>query len=65
MFISFCNTPIANALPQYLRPAIAELPLETCHKLLDEFARKEAMEEARILLETGKSRATSSTKSSE
>lgn len=44
---------------------IADLPLETAHRLLDEFARREALEEARILQETGQtSRATSSTRSS-
>lgn len=55
----------ANALLQELSAMIAELPLETAHKLLDEFARREALEEARILKETGKSRATSSTRSNE
>lgn len=44
---------------------IADLPLETAHKLLDEFAKKEALEEAKILKETGGSRATSSTRSTE
>ncbi|KAL7911375.1 heterokaryon incompatibility domain-containing protein [Trichoderma velutinum] len=48
-----------------LSAMIAELPLETAHKLLDEFAKREALEEARILKETGKSRATSSTRSNE
>lgn len=50
---------------QYLKDSIAELPLETIHKFLDEFARREALEEAKILLEAGKSRATSSTRSNE
>lgn len=44
---------------------IADLPLETAHKLLDEFARREALEEAGILKETGSSRATSSTRSTD
>ena len=43
---------------------IADLPLETAHKLLDEFAKREALEDAKILRETG-SRATSSTRSTE
>ncbi|KAL6867074.1 heterokaryon incompatibility domain-containing protein [Trichoderma novae-zelandiae] len=51
--------------PKELSAMIAELPLETAHKLLDEFARREALEEARILKETGKSRATSSTRSND
>lgn len=55
----------ANVLLQELSAMIAELPLETAHKLLDEFAKREALEEARILKETGKSRATSSTRSNE
>lgn len=44
---------------------IAELPLETAHKLLDEFAKREALEEARLLQERGSSRATSSTRSTD
>ncbi|KAM0252371.1 hypothetical protein ACHAQJ_007754 [Trichoderma viride] len=64
MMEEFRHNP-SDVYPQYLKPAIAELPLETSHKLLDEFARREALEEARILLETGKSRATSSTRSNE
>lgn len=38
---------------------IAELPLETAHKLLDEFARREALEDAKILRDAD-SRTTSS-----
>lgn len=34
---------------------IADLPLETAHKLLDEFARRELLEEAKILKETSSS----------
>ncbi|KAH6606926.1 heterokaryon incompatibility [Trichoderma cornu-damae] len=55
----------SNVFPKDLSAMIAELPLETAHKLLDEFARREALEEALILKETGKSRATSSTRSNE
>ena len=44
---------------------IAELPLETAHKLLDEFARREALEEAQILQDVSlSSKAGSSTRSS-
>lgn len=55
----------SDVYPVYLKDSIAELPLETVHKFLDEFARREALEEAKILLEAGKSRATSSTRSNE
>ncbi|KAL2753499.1 hypothetical protein ACRALDRAFT_1082928 [Sodiomyces alcalophilus JCM 7366] len=52
----------SNVFPADLSAMIADLPLETAHKLLDEFAKREALEEAKILRETG-SRATSSTRS--
>lgn len=43
---------------------IADLPLESAAKLLDEFARREALEEAKILQEHAtSSRATSSSRS--
>ncbi|KAK2061921.1 heterokaryon incompatibility protein [Colletotrichum caudatum] len=55
----------SHVFPQYLAAMIADLPLETAHKLLDEFARREALEEAKILQEAGSSRATSSTRSTD
>ncbi|KAK2042518.1 heterokaryon incompatibility protein [Colletotrichum somersetense] len=55
----------SDVFPQYLAAMIADLPLETAHKLLDEFARREALEEAKILQEAGSSRATSSTRSTD
>ncbi|KAL2882925.1 hypothetical protein SGCOL_001615 [Colletotrichum sp. CLE4] len=55
----------SNIFPAYLSAMIADLPLETAHKLLDEFAKREALEEAKILKETGSSRATSSTRSTD
>ncbi|UQC88439.1 heterokaryon incompatibility protein [Colletotrichum lupini] len=55
----------SDIFPANLSAMIAELPLETAHKLLDEFAKREALEEAQILKETGSSRATSSTRSTD
>ncbi|KAK7459822.1 heterokaryon incompatibility protein [Colletotrichum acutatum] len=55
----------SEIFPANLSAMIAELPLETAHKLLDEFAKREALEEAQILKETGSSRATSSTRSTD
>ncbi|TDZ20407.1 Heterokaryon incompatibility protein 6, OR allele [Colletotrichum orbiculare MAFF 240422] len=56
----------SNVFPPHLAAMIADLPLETAHKLLDEFARREALEDAKILREhAGSSRATSSTRSTD
>lgn len=44
---------------------IADLPLETAHKLLDEFAKREALEEAKILRETGRRAESTSTRDTE
>ncbi|KAI8302023.1 Heterokaryon incompatibility protein 6, OR allele [Colletotrichum sp. SAR11_240] len=54
----------SNTFPAHLRPLVADLPLESAAKLLDEFARREALEEAKILQEHAtSSRATSSSRS--
>ncbi|KAH6654227.1 heterokaryon incompatibility protein [Truncatella angustata] len=39
----------SNAFPVECRAGVAELPLETAQKLLDEFAKKRALEQAHIL----------------
>jgi len=64
MMEEFKNHP-SNVFPREYADLIADLPLETAHKLLDEFAKREALEEARLLKEGGKfaSRGTSSTRS--
>ncbi|KAI8285725.1 hypothetical protein K4K60_001028 [Colletotrichum sp. SAR11_57] len=54
----------SNTFPAHLRPLVADLPLESAAKLLDEFARREALEEAKILQEHAtSSRATFSSRS--
>ncbi|KAH7156583.1 heterokaryon incompatibility protein-domain-containing protein [Dactylonectria macrodidyma] len=55
----------SNVFPPHLSAMIADLPLETAHKLLDEFARREALEDAKILLETGRKKTSTSTRDTE
>ncbi|KAL0935073.1 Heterokaryon incompatibility protein 6, OR allele 13 [Colletotrichum truncatum] len=54
----------SDVFPAHLSELIADLPLESAAKLLDEFAKKEALEDAKILQEHAtSSRATSSSRS--
>ncbi|KAF7545214.1 hypothetical protein G7Z17_g9351 [Cylindrodendrum hubeiense] len=55
----------SDVFPPHLSAMIADLPLETAHKLLDEFAKREALEDAKILRETGKRADSTSTRDTE
>lgn len=55
----------SDVFPAHLSAMIADLPLETAHKLLDEFAKREALEEAKILRETGRRAESTSTRDTE
>ncbi|KAK7414582.1 hypothetical protein QQX98_006610 [Neonectria punicea] len=55
----------SDVFPPELSAMIADLPLETAHKLLDEFAKREALEDAKILQETGRRPGSASTRSTD